>query len=99
MERSRRQPLLAADDVADFHQVVVHNVGQVIGGQFVGTLEEHLVVKYVALDDNLAADDVEHMDVLARLHQEADHILLSVLYQLVHLGLGQRERVAHLQAR
>ena len=32
----RRQPLLAADDVRNFHQVVIHDVGQMVGGQLVG---------------------------------------------------------------
>ena len=95
VEWGRGKPFLAADDVGDFHEMVVNDVGQMIGGQLVGTLEEHLVVEYLALDDHLAADEVVHVDFLSRLHQEAHHILLAVLYKLVDLLLRHGERVAH----
>ena len=39
------QPLLAADDMRHLHQVVINDVGQVIGGQIVGALVEHLVIE------------------------------------------------------
>ena len=47
-------PLLGADDVGDLHQVVVHDVGQVIGGEAVG-LEQHLVVHVVVGEGDGAA--------------------------------------------
>ena len=36
-------PLLGADDVGDLHEVVVDDVGEVVGGEAVG-LEQDLVV-------------------------------------------------------
>ena len=66
-----------------------------VGGQLVGTLEEHLVVEDVALDDHLAADEVEDVNLLPGHHLEAHHILLSVGYQAVHLLAGHCQRVAH----
>ena len=67
-----RDPLLGADDVGDLHEVVVDDVGEVIGGEAVG-LEQDLVVDVVvgegdgaaqlvakgclSLDGDLEADD------------------------------------------
>jgi len=58
VQRGRRKPLLAADHVRYFHQVVIHHVGQVIGGQLVGRLVDHLVIKHRGVDDHLAADHI-----------------------------------------
>ena len=46
VERSRGQPLFAADYMAHLHEVVVDDIGQVVGGQVVGRLVEYLVVEY-----------------------------------------------------
>ena len=48
-----RDPLLGADDVGDAHEVVVDDVGQVVGGQAVA-LEEHLVVAAGVREHHLA---------------------------------------------
>ena len=93
------QPLFAADDVGDFHQVVVHNVGQVIGGELVGTLVEHFVVEDGGIDDDIAADDVVDVDVLTRFYFEAHHILVAAGNAGFHLGRIERERVGHHAAR
>ena len=45
VQRQGRQPLFASDDLGDFHQMVVHYVGQVVGRQLVGPLPKHLVVE------------------------------------------------------
>ena len=45
MQRGTGEPFFATDYVRHLHQVVVNNVGEVVGGQVVGTLVEHLVVK------------------------------------------------------
>ena len=95
MQGSTGQPLFATDDMGDFHEMVVDDVGQMIGGQLVGTLEEHLVVEDVALDDHIAAYHVVDMDVLARLYLEAHHILVAVGNELLHLVGRHGERIAH----
>ena len=84
--------------MGDLHQVVVDDVGQVIGGQLVGTLVEHLVVEDVALDAHVAANHVIDMDLLTRLHLEANGILHAVVDELSPLLFGHGQRVAHLQA-
>ena len=98
MERCARQPFLTTDDVGDLHQVVIDDVGQMIGRQLVGTLVEHFVVEDVALDTHVAADHVVDMDLLARLHLEAYGILHTVVDELSPLLFGQSQRVAHLHA-
>ena len=99
MERSRRQPLLATDDVGNLHQMVVDNVGQMIGGQLVGTLVEHLVVHDVGFHAHFATNHVVDQHFLAGLNLEAHHVLMTVGNQAVDLVLRQGERVAHHLAR
>ncbi len=67
MEGCRGEPFLTADHVGDFHQVVVDNVGQVIGGQIVGALVEHLVIEDRRIDGHLSAEQVVDLHVAARL--------------------------------
>ena len=75
--------------------MVVHDVCQVVRGQFVSALEEHLVVEDVAFDDHLATDQVVHVHFLTRFDKETNHILFPVSYQSIHLVPAHRQRVAH----
>ena len=99
VERSTGQPLLAAYDVAHLHEVVVDNVGQVIGGQVVGLLIEHLVVENRRVDGHIATQQVVHHDIAAWLHLEAHHIVLAAVDKRFHLLGGQAQGVAHGHAR
>ena len=47
-------PFLGADDVGDLHQVVVDDVGEVVGGEAVG-LHEDLVVDVVVVEGDVAS--------------------------------------------
>ena len=51
------QPFFAPDDVGDFHQVVIHDVGEVIGGHAVGFVE-HFVVEERTVEMHFPANDV-----------------------------------------
>ena len=99
MERCAGQPFLAAYHVGNLHQMVVHDVGKVIGWQLVGTLVEHLVVEDVALYHHVAAYHVVHVDFLSRPDEEAHHVLLALGNHLLHFLFWQCQRVAHLHAR
>ena len=83
------QPFLASDDVSDFHEVVIYDVCQVIGRQFIGTLVENFVVENVTLDDNLTANHVVDMHFYARFYLETHGILCAVSNQLIHFCLGK----------
>ena len=98
MQRSRWQPLLAADDVGYLHEVVVHDIGQVIGRQLVGRLIKHLVVEDGRVDDHFATDEVVDMHVFIRLNLETYDILLALGDQRIYFFLRKSQRVAHLQA-
>ena len=93
-----RQPFLTTNHVRDFHQVVVHDVCEVICRQFVGTLIEHFVVDDVALYHHFATYHVIHMHLYTRLYLETHHILLSVGNALLAFFRSHGERVGHLQA-
>ncbi len=98
MERERRQPLLAADHVRDLHQVVVHDIGQVIGGKPVRRLIKHLVVERGGVHRHIAANEVVHADLLVFRHHEADHPLVAPLDAGTHLFRRQRQRSGKLPA-
>jgi len=92
------QPFLTTDDVCDLHQVIINDVGQMIGGQFVCTLVEHLVIENVALDTHVATDHIVDVYFLSRLYLEAHGVLHAVVDEFLPLLFGQGERVAHLHA-
>ena len=48
-------PLLGADDVGDLHEVVVDDVGEVVGGEAVG-LQQDLIVDVGVLEGDVAAE-------------------------------------------
>ena len=73
--------------MGDLHQVVVHDIGKMIGGQLVGTLIQHLVVYDVTLHTYLTTDQVVNEDLLTGLYLEAHHILLPVSNHPVNLLL------------
>ena len=98
MEWCAGQPFLASDYVCDFHEVVVDDVGQVVGGQSVGALEEHFVVEYRRVDGHHAADDVVDLHFATRLYLEPHHVLMAAGYELLYLLGTEGERVAHLCA-
>ena len=51
------QILAAADDVGNAHQVVIHHVGEVVGGHAVG-LNQNLVVQFLDVDLDMAVDHI-----------------------------------------
>ena len=51
-----REPLFSADHLRDFHEVVVHDVCEVVGGEFIGPFPEDFVVEGVSVHFHVAAD-------------------------------------------
>ena len=98
VERCRGEPFLATDDMRYLHEVIVHDVGQMISGQLVGTLIEHLVVQDARVDAHLASNQVVHQHLASRLDEEAHDVLLPAVYHALHLVGREGERVAHLHA-
>ena len=76
--------------------MVIHDVGQVVCGQFICTLVEHLIVEHRRVDHYLATDDVVNVYLYTGLDEEAHYILVTRGEQRIYLLLGERERVAHL---
>ena len=99
VEWGRRQPFLAADDVADLHEMVIDDIRQVIRRQVVCGFIEHFVVKDITIDHYLAADEVMYMHVLIRLYFESHDVFLSFVQQRFYLLCTHRQRVAHLHTR
>ena len=98
MKGGTGQPLLTADDVGDLHEVVIDDVGQVVGGEFVGTLVEYLVIQDAAVDDHLAADEVIDLYVTPGLYPETHHVLVTFLDEAGHFLGSEGQGVAHLKA-
>ncbi len=89
----RRQPLFAAQDVGDAHQVVVDHVGEEVGGQAVG-LHQHLHVHAIPRNLDIAAEHVRHhADALGR-HLHAGDVGLAGGEAALHLILRQVHAVA-----
>ena len=93
------EPLLAADHVGHLHQVVVHDVGQVVGGKFVGLLPEHLIIQRAGVDGDMAADQVVHLHQPVRIDLEADGPVVGLHQAAHHLFGGERQGVLKREAR
>ena len=57
----------------DPHQVIIHHVREVIGGEAVG-FEQHLVVDHIIVDGDLFADQVAEMQLSSERHLHADRM-------------------------
>ena len=90
------QPLLTTYHMAHFHQMVVHDIGQMVGGQVVGTFIQHLVIEDGRVDHHSSANQVVHFYVHIRLHEETNHILRPLGNETLHFFGRQCQRVAHL---
>ena len=79
--------------------MVVDDVGEVIGGQVVGTLVEDFVVEDVRFDVHLVAQEVVDLDEASGLNLEAHHILLAVGDEALDFFGGEGQGVAHRHTR
>ena len=82
----------------DRHQVVVDDVGEVVGRQAVA-LHEHLIVDLAGLERDVPPHDVLEADCLAPRHFEPDDMRLAPLQPLPDVAFGQGECVFHLGPR
>ncbi|GBD05395.1 hypothetical protein HRbin20_00978 [bacterium HR20] len=94
---SRRQPLFAADDVGDAHQVVVDDVCQVVGGVAIA-LEEHLVVNVFAWHNDGATNAVVELDLAVEWDLEPDRCWLACCKETARFLRAERELVPHRAA-
>jgi len=65
-------PLLGADHMRDLHHVIVHHVGEVVGGVAVA-LEQHLVVDLGHVELDVTAQSVLHLNLAGQRHFQANH--------------------------
>ena len=91
VERCRGQPFFATNNMADFHQVIVHDVCQVVGGQVIGTFVKHLVIENVAHNAHIATNNVVNVYFFARFHLEAYHILFAIINEALCFFLTQHQ--------
>ena len=94
MQGQGREPFLTADDLCDFHQVVVHYVGEVVGGQLIGTLPEDFVVQGVRVYFHVATDEIVHCHDSAGGNFEADGPVRGGFQEVFYLGLRKGQRIA-----
>ena len=87
------EPFLAANDVGDAHQVVVHHHRQMIGGHGV-RLQQHLHVHLRPVYLDGAAQGVLHLTGAAFRHLQAQHRRLACRQALRDLLGGQMQALA-----
>ena len=96
----RWQPLLATNNMANLHQMVVNDICKVVCWQSVNTLIEHLIIKGRCVYLNIATNKVVHSDSLILWHLEADNPDIATrntsLYLLGTKAKGCWKGCAHL---
>ena len=84
VQRQRWQPLFTTNYVGNLHQVVIHDIGQVIGGQAVCRFIQHFIVQRGGVDGDIASDQVMHVDLFVFGHFETNHPLVSTVDPTFH---------------
>ena len=77
--------------MADFHQMVVDDVGKVVCRQVIGTLVEHFVIEYVRVYCHFAANQVVDFNIASRINQEPYDIWCAFGNQFFNLLFGHRQ--------
>ena len=96
VEGEGRKPLLSADHLRNLHQMVIHDVGQVIGGKLVGSFPQDLIIESVGVDLDMTPYEVVHLHDVVFRHLEADCPIGGFLEETLCLFLGKSEGVAEL---
>ena len=68
----RRKPLVATHDVADLHQMVVHHIGQMVGGKTIA-LQKHQIVQRLVLESDRAVQHVLKRSLALQRCLQSDH--------------------------
>ena len=91
MEWGRRQPFLTTNNMADLHQMIIDDVGKVIGRQVICGFVQHFVIKDVGVDDYFATNQIVYMHILVGLHLEANYIFLALVHKRLHFFCAHRQ--------
>jgi hypothetical protein len=83
----RWEPLLAANDVTDIHEVVVDDVCEVIR-RIAVALHDHLIVERIVVKDDLAVNEVTMLR-LTRRNEHPNNVGFAGLDALLHLRVTQ----------
>ena len=90
MLRGRGDELRAADDVGNPHQVVIDDVGEVVGGHPIA-LDENLVFQFGVVDGDGAVYDVMKGGAARKGHLLPDDIGISGV-EVLFASVGSRSR-------
>ncbi len=81
----------------DTHQMVVHDIGKVVGRHAV-CFQEYLVVQFAALKNDVAPDQVLHVYVHAGFHFQANDVGLLRFDAAANLGSRHIQAVFQVSA-
>ena len=93
----RSQVLAAPDHMGDMHQVVVDDVGEVVGGISV-RLEQHLILNFLILNGDGAEHCVLKSGGASKGHLLPNHVRRAGIQQTLDLLLGQIPAMAVIAA-
>ena len=76
MCRRTWQPFFSPYDVCDFHQVIIHNIGQVVSRHAIA-FEYYFIIQLIAAESDIASDAILYMYLhIMRYVQSDDNILI-----------------------
>jgi len=75
MEWGRGEPLFATDHMRDLHQVIIHNIGQVIGGEPIG-FKQDFIIHVFRMNFDISPDQVRKTDHLSFRYLQPDNVRL-----------------------
>ena len=62
MQRQGWEPFLTANDFGDLHQMIIHDIGQMVCRQFIGSFPKNFIVKSVSINLYMPTNQVIHLN-------------------------------------
>ena len=97
MQRSRRKPFFAAYNVADFHEMVVHNISEVIRRHTI-TFKQDFIVHVVCVYTHPSTNGVFKANLVVSRKLHSNDVRLTSGYFSRHLVLRKGQRIFHVFA-
>ena len=87
MQGGTGQPFLTTYHMRNLHEMVINDIGEMIGGQLVSTLIKHLIVEDITHDAHITANKVIDMNSNAWRNLKTHNILMALGNEAIHLLL------------
>mgnify|MGYP001040435765 CR=1 FL=1 len=95
MQRGRWEPFFTADYMRDFHQMVINNIGEMIGRHAIAFIKD-FIVNVLAFHSNMPAYEIIKFDNGVFGHFEPNSKWCATVKQVLYFAFRHGKRVTHV---